>query len=242
MQLQSRDEAVSEIIKSYLKLNKANPSSYALINEDGLAISQTLEACHYKMAFNLTRRNYWQGLITAYPVKKDLDLEFFQELLVPLYSNWSSCINLKSKDGHYYIEVTDLDKVPANALYNFCIASRIPIEFRTNLILWDKLRKSGLTSRQAFASCKCILPASTPISKLLDVEVLAPFDWTSFGHWPFYISAKLDRLTKTGPSDLSVSYYESPGASAPCNSIWGESQDLMDLKGNTLRNFWKEHE
>lgn len=167
--------------------------------------------------------NKWDSLITAVPKATPADLAYLSMLINGPFRCVSDQISLVQDHdtGHYYLECTDLDKWPANLLFNFCIASRAPIEFPNILTYWADLVAKGYDQTLAY------LIASSNDGKPLTELNRA---WNYNNHCWFDSTSDWRRILKGEPERLSTfSFRKSPGSVAPCNVIWGRSNDFITL-------------
>lgn len=231
------EDAIKSVVGSYSDITKSKCASFALVSNDSrqAPLIVLTYVCHAPLTYPwpAPKYNTWDHLITSYPVKSDDHLDFFEFIKNVLYKQWSDVIQLEqTTDGKYYIHVTDLSKIPANVLYNFCICSRTIVEYPARITIWRKLCKKGLHPAFAFAVCR-----ADSAGKLNQI-VGSPGEDSE--HCCFYMAASLDRLIVSGPVSTAVSYKTNPTAATPTNIIWGEAKDLKNLQGSTIRKFWNE--
>lgn len=202
-------------------------NAFGLYSNDGKrSVSHvTNNLCHKKL--REVEPGFYDNLITSWP--KD-DKEFFLFLTNFLYRNWAQYIHRKTdpKTKKKYILVTDLDKIPANVLQNFCIASRMPVEFPHNIVRMKELMNEGLHPCFAFALRQA---QTNPNGTVL---IISSFQ----DHSPMSNTSSLRTLVSCEPVLLSVPFKEEPKKVTPTNCIWGESQDLRALQGLTIHEFW----
>lgn len=231
------EDVIKSVVGSYRGITKSKCASFGLVSNDRHTVPFVIlnYVCHAQLSSSwpTPKYNTWDHLITSYPVKSDKHLDFFAFMKNVLYKQWSDVIQLEqTTDGKYYIHVTDLSKIPANVLYNFCICSRTIVEKPEYVRIWHKLCKNGIHPAFAFAVCR-----ADSRGKLNEVVGSAGDDWE---HWPHYMAASLDRLIISGPASTAASYKTDPSQAAPTNIIWGEAKDLKNLQGSTIKKFWNE--
>jgi hypothetical protein len=199
------------------------------------------DVCHAEMKH--WPENTYDHLITAYPtqmhenVHLDVWLKFFDFMQNVLYRKWKDQIHLESapdtEGTDYWIHVSDLSTIPANVLFNLCICSRSLIEEPEAILDWVKLCDAGLNPSIAFSLCRSY---DGKISNTLDTKVLG----LGLGnhHWPFDNTVGLVPLVSGETANHSLSYKEYPTGCVPCNIIWGETEDLKPVVGQTISDFW----
>lgn len=182
------------------------------------------------------------NLVTCYKiVNLELDTRFFNFMRNVMYAPYAEHISLVKDDltGLHYIMITNLDKVPANVVYNLCITSRIIFEFREQLNVWASLCDKGLDPRLAF------LFMGSDACSSLDIQVDGLFDEVSnTNHWPVDQLTDVSTFLSGKYSQLSPSFKSTPTQCFPSNVIWHGptgSPGLQELEDTTIRNFCKEH-
>lgn len=218
-------ELLDKLFGSYKGLDNDDPSSYILISNNPKVepFVRLAEACHADMRY--AAANTWDQLITAVPRTDELSLAYIRMLLQGPYRGLSCFITLKQSDGNWYLHATDLDQIPAKALYNFCIASRVPIEYKEHLPFWDKLVKQGYNSVLAYL-----------LSWSNDGKELKPGksrSWYASNHMWFSNTSDWNNIINANMIGLEGNFRSLPGGAAPCNIIWGESQDAAKLSTMT---------
>jgi hypothetical protein len=222
LNVQPLDKAVSKLLPaffdSYGSLDTATPSSYILWSDDKngpLPFSSLGFICHNKMPY---LNKGFDHLITAAPKVDEISLAYLRMLISGPFRSVSDLIAIEQYEDKFYINCSNLSKWPANVLYNFCIATRTPIEFSMLLPRWHDLVQEGYNETLAF-----LLSASTFGSKF---EYNRSMLQSRYGHmwldeatcWAKVISGSMSRIT----SDFKTS----PGACKPCNIIWTGSQSM----------------
>jgi len=124
-----------------------------------------------------------------------------------------------AETGLWYLECTDLDKWPADVLYNFCIASRVPIEWSHLLDYWATLVANGYDPTLAF------LISQSNSGKEFHGERV----WSFNHHMWFDASSDWRLILKGEPSHTTHSFKSHPQSCVPCNRIWGSSADHLKL-------------
>lgn len=226
------EEQIKNIVKSYKGLDTSNCCSFAAVSDDGkIQSTHILHVCHAPLVY--IGLGLYDQIITSYPVADKIDLDFFEFMKTQLYRKWSDHFLLEqTEEGKYYIRISNLSKIPANVVFNFCICSRAIVEVKDHVVTWSKLVAQGLHPIFAFALCR----ASYIDAEDLDGPVYS-CTWMS-GHWPCDHTLDLKTFL-SGPSRLSKNFKDSPESCTPTNNIWGNSGDLKELKGISVREFWE---
>jgi hypothetical protein len=196
----------------------STPSSYALWSNDGKHTHKGLaEICHATMRYRPAGK--YDQLVTAVPNQSESSLSYLRALISGPFKNYSQYIILDQwVDGNYILRITDLDNVPASVVYNFCIASRAPIEFEDNVDAWAKLVDLGVEPNLAFLISGRSLSGHT-----LD-DVITYMGTPSTGHWWFNTMSNWDMVIKGNPLPVyPVSYKAKPSVCIPCNDMWGNT-------------------
>lgn len=231
-------EIAEAVVATYCELDSSHCASFGVYSENGVHTQISGgDVCHADM--RQWPANLYDHLITAYPtnmydnVSLDVWLRFFDFMQNVLYRKWKDQIHLEQGDGEYYIHVSDLDKIPANVLFNLCICSRAPIEKPEAILNWVKLCDEGLHPAIAFSLCQTH-----------DMFMLNGADKKVYGlglgnhHWPFDTTVGLSALVSGETATHSVSYKEYPAGCTPTNIIWGKTKDLQPVVGSTISDFW----
>lgn len=213
------EKALKAVIETYPQLNSATPSSWYAWSTDGAKhIIQLCEICHAQLTYY---NPGYQHIITAFPKQGELDIKYIRMLISGPFRAFSDLISLNVFEDNYYIQVDHLDRVPAKVLYNFMIASRVPIEFDHLYNNWTELCKAGYPEVLAW-----LLSYSTNGK---------PFKGERFHFFPrynhFFIDNASDwkRILSGNPDMKSPSFYENPKETRPCNVIWGMSDDYRKI-------------
>ena len=147
-ELNVEDELLTSMFKSYPKLKKGLPSSWVLYSEDWKKHVEYFDrVCHSDMKYS---KPGYDGFITAVPKDDDTSLSYLRMLIHGPFRAFSDNINLEQRQKHYFLRCTSLDKWPANVLYNFAIASRIPIEHAELLKAYQPIVDIGADPTLAF--------------------------------------------------------------------------------------------
>ena len=211
------DTLVARLISSYPATIYPNPSSWIAFSTDFSQINSNYSRiCHAEMRTHPDGK--YDELLTAVPYSDELYLDYIKGLIDGPFRQWKDLINLKQRDKHYYLHVTGLDTFPAKALYNFCIATRAPIEFPDNVKRWKQLVDLGMDPGLAFLVSARNLTSNTPMwtSKMTSLTV------PSAGHWWFNSNSDWSPLINGKPEiDQKISYKIGPSYCTPTNVIWG---------------------
>lgn len=204
------DKYLPELFNSYCSIDNNTPSSWVVWTEDCLDIHlKTLRVCHSDM---VDLDSGFDHLITAMPNKKPIDVAYQRMLISGPFKGWSDLISIESIDGQYFIHCSDLDKWPANVLYNYCIATRVPIEHRILLFEWDRLVKSGVGPTMAFL-----------LSYLHNVEEIGEHLW-------FDTTSDWLSILRGEVCSSSDSFKIDPSGCTPCNIIWGRRNNKFMIE------------
>ena len=152
------DEMILKVVNDYGKINGRHPASYGAFSADGSNVWLDLNGpCHASMD---GKHGSFDVFITSYPIKDmQRDTAFFVFMRNYLYPAYADSIALITEPttNRSYIQITDLDKIPANVLYNMVICSRVIVEWREKLNLWYDLQEAGVHPCLAFVLCQCRL-------------------------------------------------------------------------------------
>lgn len=217
---QSKLPYIEELVKSYPSLSKAVPSSWFTWRDDnGLFNPHYNQICHALMVHDGPG---WDGLITAVAKSDAISLDYQRMLIHGPFRGFSDLITLeKFGKDQYYIECSDLDKWPANVLYNYCIATRLPTEFSGYLLHFAKLLEKGYDPTLAF-----MLSWTKPSSgdRRRNYSRTEHFWLDSASDWSLLLSGNMS-MTKV----TKDSFKKRPSGARPCNVIWGHSDDYEKL-------------
>lgn len=210
------------LFESYTSINvdKGQPSSYMLVRDEPAYVkTYCLVACHAGM--KNVDPNVFDRLVTAVPKAAKNDLAYLSMLINGPFRCISDLIHLiqDAETGLWYLECTDLDKWPADVLYNFCIASRVSIEWPHLLDYWASLVTLGYDPTLAF------LISQSNSGK----EFAGERAWDFDHHMWFDASSDWRLILKGDPATIAPSFKSSPPSCIPCNRIWGSSADYIKL-------------
>lgn len=206
--------SLKHLISSYPYLKDTSPSSWFVWSDTGdpPLIMKTQSVCHADMRYHGAGYDH---LVTAVPKKDRLGLKYIRMLLAGPFRAFSDLISLKQLKDDYYLQVDGLDKWPANVLFNFCIASRAPIEFDHLFERWDVLCHAGYPEMLAW-----LLSYSTGGKSFKGSR-----EFPQQNH--FFIDPATNwRNVLAGTPNLAGSPFKTaPLGITPSNVIWGLSQD-----------------
>jgi hypothetical protein len=209
------DKYLPQLFQTYPRLTASSPSAWFMWSDDGKKNKfQHATICHGNMSYE---EPGYDHLVTAVPKSDELDLAYQRMIINGPFKSLSDLISLEQVDNRWYIRCSNLAKWPANALYNYCIATRLPIEFGQMLPRWAELTEKGYNSTLAF-----LLSYSTN-GKAWDKE--NGRSWPSNGHLWLDPSSNWARIIQGDMKDVSTSFKEDPKATRPCNVIWGTSKN-----------------
>ena len=230
-------------------IDKSRPCVYAWSNAK--RTSYDLSApCHASM--HRQPRDTWDIFYTSFPAglygNEFVDLEFFEMMRNTLYATYKDYISMvPSSDGqHGVIKITDLDKIPANVVYNIAICSRIIVEHHSVRDTWWALKEGGVhESLAVILACfffdiepKSLVETKSKMS-VLDVRPMSC--QITRGHFPFDNTLAIDRIINGTPENHVKSYKESPSLCYPCNVSWGIDSSTRDWNGMTVREIQDRH-
>lgn len=208
------------MFSTYPKLSSPVPSSWFAWTGDRV-LSGNAEICHAKIV------HYNPGLdelITAVPNNTEVGLEYLRMLIRGPFRSMSDLIKLDRIKDNYYLHCLSLGKWPANVLMNFCIASRVPIEFKYLLTSWAKRCEAGFDPTLAFLLTYSYGGDSNGVqSNIRNFTIhrsghiwLDPASsWSNILHG---VIENQSRMYKTHPNDCR-----------PTNCIWGHCSDYKQL-------------
>jgi hypothetical protein len=227
------------VVESYSKLRtKKLPyrpiavCSFVLFETAGKRFQDTIaDVCHSQLCPCRETRLPYDCLITSYPIKDNvLDTNYFNFLIAHPYKQWANSITLcRTKDDKPYIRVNNLSEIPANVLYNFCIATRLIVEFRDELETWRHF--IGIGCHPVFAFALALL-----VDEKVTLDDVVASLASDENHKPIDKSLSLTTLFGN-PSNLSKSYTVASDSCTPTNIIWGKDKDFRSLVGKSIREF-----
>lgn len=161
-------------------------------------------------------------LVTAVINPDKLTLKYLRMIIHGPFKAFSDLISLVRVKDNYYIQCSELDKWPANVLFNFCIATRTPWEFPKQIEGWSTLCEAGYPEMLAF------LLSHSMGGKPFKIKRQFP---DSGHHW-FDPASDWHNILNGTPDLTCESYHKSPTSCTPSNVIWGKSKDhevILDL-------------
>jgi hypothetical protein len=237
---------VKALINSYPKNAKSSPSSWAVFSADGKKYEKKFAViCHADMQYH--ERGVYDHLITGVPFAQDLDLEYIQFLINGPFRQFKDRIHLESEDDKFYLHCDKLDTWPSNALFNFCIATRTPIEYPDMIITWGKMVAAGVDQSLAMllASRMTYKGEGYYEYKAIKLEDTSPWSWKlrtihcPTGHFWFDPVSSWKTLLNGEPEvkAFTANYKDAPKACRPTNVIWGKSDrdEAHLLVGKTVK-------
>lgn len=212
------DEALNKMFGRYP--TQANgPSSYILINKaEPKAVQLHLgEACHMSMVY--AHPNLWDVCLTACPNTDEISLAYIRMLINGPFRAFSDSISIETVDKNHYIKIDNLDTIPGNVVYNFCIATRIPIEHRFFLDPFADFLGRGVNPTLAFLlSYQVSIQAGVKGQEgptALRANYNSNHMWyDSTSLWSNLLKGEMDQKVFSPP------YKKSPTDGRPCNNIW----------------------
>lgn len=235
------------LVKTYPHIREYVPSCWTMFNNDFTEVAEEhLIQCHAKMAYNCshaydsygTKPGVYDQLLTAVPNSSELALDYLNWLIRGPFRSIKDHVHLKTVQDetgavHYYLHVTGLDVIPSNVVYNFCIASRTPIEWVAMLEAWDKMVQAGVTRPLAFLIAPYVDFVVRMSSSSLSVNqagIESPLDWKLKFAYPetghFWLDSQSDwtRVILGDPDQTKFArpYKENHLGARPCNIIWGK--------------------
>lgn len=215
------EEAVQALVNSYPELCGTDPTSYVIQDFDGVKVKHRLvEVCHADLKYH--ELGVFDELITACPRQEDHEIAYIRALINGPFQKWKDVIELvQTASGYYYLHIKDLSQVPARVVFNFCIASRAPIEFKGILDRFKDLIGGGIHPSVALA-----VSGRSLLHNRME-NLLTP----SSGHWWYQSNHDWAALVGGNPQNLDncPSFKDNPTASAPADIIWGKG-DPITLK------------
>lgn len=204
---------LKELLASYPLLSDMSPSSWFVWSDNPALkpLSHLVRVCHADMRYHPAGYDY---LVTAVPRADKVSLAYLRMLIHGPFKAFSDLIELVRLKNIYYLQCNDLNKWPAPVLFNFCIASRVPIEFQNQLDGWTKLREEGYPEVLAF-----LLSHSVGGDDFKNER-----DFPMNGHDWFDPSADWKRIIDGSPDLSACNYSQAPGNITPSNVIWGKSE------------------
>lgn len=217
-QSSKEDEHLASLFATYDKLDTHTPSSWISFKKDwSFHVHHFKEVCHASMSY--ATAGSVDELITAVVREDARSLAYIRMLISGPFRSFSDLISLEFSNNHYFIRCSSLDKWPANVLYNFCIATRAPLEKPEMFERWDKLLAKGVDPTLAF-----LISAST--------TGVNPIVWhfTYQSHFWFDPSADWRAIINGEPMNFSQPYTVDPRQCQPTNLIWGKKEPAFSAE------------
>jgi hypothetical protein len=213
-----------QMFQSYPNLRTATPSSWFAWTEDKV-VAHNKAICHADL---LHDGDGWDEMITAVPKNDELSLEYLRMLIRGPFRSMSDLIKLDRIKDNYFLHLLSLDKWPANILMNFCIASRVPIEFHFMLDTW---------------SSRCEIGFDPTLAWLLTYSYGSKIDNQQFntrtfsihrpGHMWLDPASNWKNILAGHMEKVSRPFKTHPFDSTPTNIIWGHCSDYQKLQSMT---------
>lgn len=221
------------MFKTYPDLSQPHPSSWFYWTGDKVK-AHNLEICHAQMVYDAAG---WDEMVTAVPKNDELSLEYLRMLVRGPFRSMSDLIKLDRVGNNYFLHLLSLDKWPGNVLMNFCIASRIPIEFQFLLSPWAKRCEAGFDPTLAF-----LLTYSYGYNGYTEKQ----YDGRSFvmhrpGHMWLDPASNWTNILNGMFEGVSKPFKTHPKDSRPTNCIWGICQDyklLLKMTDDEIAAFY----
>lgn len=177
----------------------------------------------------------FKNILTAVPESDEASLAYINALIDGPFHKIKDKIHLLWHMGtnQYYLHIEKLDEIPAPVVYNFCIASRGPIEHKRIVKIFNDLVYRGVHKNLALALC------GRTLSVYKEAKLVSNIIQPNQGHWWYNSLSDLKRIMTGDFVDLETgSFWENPSGCIPCNVIWGDKTDntitlLMSLEGKT---------
>lgn len=198
-----------QLFKSYPNLSSGMPSSYFLWSDEPPVTADFFtKVCHADM--NMLSPGF-DHLVTACPKSDEISLAYQQMLIHGPFRALSDLIGLHKVGDNYYLLCSELGKWPANVLYNFCIASRVPLEYPDYLPYWAELVQAGYDQTLAFLLSYSVRGDSS--QKYRDFPRQNHLWVDPASNWRNILTGE---MVKMAPS-----FKDYPKGCNPCNVIWG---------------------
>lgn len=211
---------------SYPKLGPPSPSSYIMWSKEN-ATAVNGAVCHSKMPLLSLA---YDNLVTAVPNNSEIALEYIRMLIRGPFRSMSDLIRLDRVGTNYYLHCLNIGIWPANVLMNFCIASRVPIEFKHFLEPWAKRCDAGYDPILAFLLTYSYGDSGPVFDYKYNTDGERTFSVQRPGHLWFDPASNWLNIMHGVIEKPSVSYRTRPYACLPTNIIWGHSGDYQKLK------------
>lgn len=247
-QLEEQRSAIKNLIGVYPEMSKGYPSAWIAFSDDWAHVNDNNlpTICHGAMSRHSSK--VYDNIITAVPRDGEYELKYIQWLIDGPFRTFKDRIFLETfvdKKGitSYYLRCTKLDTWPANVLYNFCIATRSPIEYPWMFEAWSKMVDAGVNPAIAMLfACR-----SKPRSYYLayDYGNGDPWDWKlsnfdcPYGHFWFDNTADWSTVINGEPliQEFRKNFKDHPTSVCPANVIWGTitQDDSLKMVGKTVK-------
>lgn len=206
------------LFNTYNRLNKNYPSSWFVWSSTTGNLKQhEAEICHASMKYAPPG---FDNLVTACPRVDEISLNYQKMLIGGPFRSMSDLITLECVNEKYFIHASNLERWPANVLYNYCIATRIPIESRNLLDVWNDYVKLGYDRVLAFLIAYSGYNFwEQEFEKTRILQENGHFWLSPNSDWKSILSGTIITEAK--------SYFEKPSNGFPCNTIWGSSNNKL---------------
>lgn len=200
-------------------MNDGNPSSWFVWSKNPERVPKLYleKVCHADMRFTPKGYDY---LVTAVPKCDKVSLAYLRMLIHGPFKSVSDLISLVKVKDQYYLQCSDLEKWPAPLIFNFCVASRAPIEFENQVNHWWTLVQEGYPEMLGF------LLSHSCGGKNFEYERTYP---ESGHHW-FDPQSDWKRIIEGNPDLTGYRYDKYPASVTPSNVIWGRSEDYKIIR------------
>lgn len=243
-----QEQALAQkVINMYPKISGDHPSAWALFSDDHSKSTIHHGICHAIMVHS-TSSGVYDQCITAVPNQSDAALLYLRWLISGPFKQWAKYLKIKKLKSDYYILIKGLDTIPANVVFNFCIATRVPIEWLGLLDNWYTLVGAGVSPSLALL---CTMRVDENVrmtqSTVTDYQKSEdPLEWTltrAFGYTGHFwldntCNWYLVLRNEPAKNQLTSPYKGHPGAARPCNNIWGMMDRVVHdkLTGKTVKD------
>lgn len=237
---------IKKVVESQNKCDSTKPTSFVLFSNDLKFVKKSIHyICHAEMRY--AQSGVFDQIVTAAPFTDyGPNLRYYQFLINGPFRAFSDKISLEMFPGteDFYIRCTDLSNWPANILFNFCIATRIPIESPHIIKTWDKFLNVGVDPTIAFIvstfASRSLFKVDDPwLYKIEKVDFERNFKGFNPEHLWFDVASEWTRLLN-GDFDTDaiskVSFKETPSKCSPCNGIWGYSRYVQKLFNMSVKD------
>lgn len=212
---------------TYPNLDSSTPSSWFVWTGD-VVQARPQRACHANLCYDGPG---WDNLVTAVPKSDELSLEYLRMLIRGPFRSLSDLIKLERVGDNYYLHCLELGKWPGNVLMNFCIASRIPIEFHWMLPAWHKRCEAGFDPVLAFLLTYSYGQSSSDSHE--EQHDHRSFNIFRSGHMWLDPASNWSNILSGTFDNVSKPFKTHNQDSRPTNCIWGICKDYTFLKDMT---------